>query len=122
MIALFIVIGACLGIAAFVMVLTSKQNCQTKEKLLTINTNARDRFETDLSNVERRRQDSNEKDMKPIDELSPGLAMAKLGAYPEFDKTIGGGDDALNTFFSETGASKHVPRARMSVYYPIDYP
>jgi hypothetical protein len=33
MIALFIVIGACLGIAAFVLVLTSKQNCQTKENL-----------------------------------------------------------------------------------------
>ena len=31
MISLFIVIGACLGIVAFVMVLTSKQNCDTKE-------------------------------------------------------------------------------------------
>ena len=27
------------------------------------------------------------------------------------DKTIGGGDDSSNTFFSETGAGKHVPRA-----------
>jgi hypothetical protein len=27
------------------------------------------------------------------------------------DKTIGGGDDVFNTFFSETGAGKHVPRA-----------
>jgi tubulin/FtsZ family protein len=27
------------------------------------------------------------------------------------DKTIGYGDDAFNTFFSETGAGKHVPRA-----------
>merc|ERR1711881_418575 len=27
------------------------------------------------------------------------------------DKTIGGGDDAFNTFFGETGAGKHVPRA-----------
>src|SRR6476620_4890873 len=27
------------------------------------------------------------------------------------DKTIGGNDDAFNTFFSETGAGKHVPRA-----------
>ncbi|KAG5621187.1 hypothetical protein H5410_006405 [Solanum commersonii] len=27
------------------------------------------------------------------------------------DKTVGGGDDAFNTFFSETGAEKHVPRA-----------
>ncbi|KAL0424342.1 UNVERIFIED_CONTAM: Tubulin alpha-3 chain [Sesamum radiatum] len=27
------------------------------------------------------------------------------------DQTVGGGDDAFNTFFSETGAGKHVPRA-----------
>ena len=27
------------------------------------------------------------------------------------DKSIGGGDDAFNTFFSETGAGKHVPRS-----------
>ena len=27
------------------------------------------------------------------------------------DKTIGGGDDSYNTFFSETGAGKHVPRS-----------
>ncbi|VFV34733.1 alpha 3, partial [Lynx pardinus] len=27
------------------------------------------------------------------------------------DNTIGGGDDSFNTFFSETGAGKHVPRA-----------
>ena len=27
------------------------------------------------------------------------------------DKTIGGGDDSFNTFFSETDTSKHVPRA-----------
>ncbi|XP_043541501.1 tubulin alpha-1D chain-like [Chiloscyllium plagiosum] len=27
------------------------------------------------------------------------------------DKTIGGGDDSFNTFFSETGAGKHIPRA-----------
>lgn len=26
------------------------------------------------------------------------------------DKTVGGGDDAFNTFFSETGAGKHIPR------------
>ena len=26
------------------------------------------------------------------------------------DKTISGGDDSFNTFFSETGAGKHVPR------------
>ncbi|KAB0803189.1 hypothetical protein PPYR_00159 [Photinus pyralis] len=29
------------------------------------------------------------------------------------DKTVGGGDDSFNTFFSETGAGKHVPRAVM---------
>merc|ERR1712201_27363 len=29
------------------------------------------------------------------------------------DKTLGGGDDAFNTFFSETGAGKHVPRCVM---------
>lgn len=29
------------------------------------------------------------------------------------DKTLGGGDDSFNTFFSETGAGKHVPRAVM---------
>ena len=27
------------------------------------------------------------------------------------DKTVGGEHDAFNTFFSETGAGKHVPRA-----------
>ena len=27
------------------------------------------------------------------------------------DKTVGGGDDSFNTFFNETGAGKHVPRA-----------
>ena len=27
------------------------------------------------------------------------------------DKTIDGGDDSFNTFFSETGSGKHVPRA-----------
>ena len=43
----------------------------------------------------------------------------KLSMYPGIqpdgqmpsDKTIGGGDDSFNTFFSETGAGKHVPRA-----------
>ncbi|XP_013361095.1 PREDICTED: tubulin alpha-1 chain [Chinchilla lanigera] len=30
------------------------------------------------------------------------------------DKTIGGGDDSFNTFFSETGAGKHVPRNSVS--------
>lgn len=27
------------------------------------------------------------------------------------DKSCGSGDDSFNTFFSETGAGKHVPRA-----------
>ena len=27
------------------------------------------------------------------------------------DKSLGVGDDSFNTFFSETGAGKHVPRA-----------
>merc|ERR1719229_1096441 len=33
------------------------------------------------------------------------------------DKTIGGGDDSFNTFFSETGAGKHVPR---TVFVDLD--
>ncbi len=33
------------------------------------------------------------------------------------DKTIGGGDDDFNSFFSETGASNHVPR---SVFLDIE--
>ena len=36
------------------------------------------------------------------------------------DKTIGGGDDAFNTFFSETGAGKHVPRAVFLDLEPTD--
>ena len=28
-----------------------------------------------------------------------------------FDNTVVGGDDAFNTFFSETGAGKHSPRS-----------
>ena len=27
------------------------------------------------------------------------------------EKTVGGGDDSYNTFFSETGSGKYVPRA-----------
>ena len=37
MIALFIVIGACLGISAFVMVLVRKQKCHIKENYCTKN-------------------------------------------------------------------------------------
>jgi tubulin alpha len=34
------------------------------------------------------------------------------GIQPDgHDKSIGGGDDSFNTFLSETGAGKHVPRA-----------
>jgi len=36
--------------------------------------------------------------------------IAPDGQMPS-DKTIGGGDDSFNTFFSETGSGKHVPRA-----------
>uniref|UniRef100_A0A452QYW6 Tubulin alpha chain n=1 Tax=Ursus americanus TaxID=9643 RepID=A0A452QYW6_URSAM len=43
------------------------------------------------------------------------LYCLKHGIQPDgqmsSDKTIGGGDDSFNTFFSETGAGKHVPRA-----------
>merc|ERR1712178_422949 len=39
--------------------------------------------------------------------LEPGIQPD--GQMPS-DQTIGGGDDAFNTFFSETGAGKHVPR------------
>ncbi|EHB06632.1 Tubulin alpha-1C chain [Heterocephalus glaber] len=35
------------------------------------------------------------------------------------DKTIGGGDDSFNTFFSETGAGKHMPRAVFVDLEPI---
>ncbi|KAB0374564.1 hypothetical protein FD755_013056 [Muntiacus reevesi] len=35
------------------------------------------------------------------------------------DKTIGGGDDSFNTFFSETDAGKHVPR---SVFIDLESP
>jgi len=40
------------------------------------------------------------------------LSCSPLPTQPQMpsDKTIGGGDDAFNTFFSETGAGKHVPR------------
>ena len=39
----------------------------------------------------------------------PPAFPSRSGQMPS-DKTIGGGDDAFNTFFSETGAGKHVPR------------
>ncbi|KAF8674343.1 hypothetical protein HU200_048172 [Digitaria exilis] len=39
------------------------------------------------------------------------LYCLEHGIQMPSDKTVGGGDDAFNTFFSETGAGKHVPRA-----------
>ena len=36
--------------------------------------------------------------------------IAPDGSMPS-DKALGGNDDSFNTFFSETGAGKHVPRA-----------
>ena len=33
----FVAIAACLGVAAFILVLIPKQNCQTKEKLVATN-------------------------------------------------------------------------------------
>lgn len=39
------------------------------------------------------------------------LLFVKPDGQMPSDKTVGGGDDAFNTFFSETGSGKHVPRA-----------
>ena len=43
------------------------------------------------------------------------------------DKIVGGGDDSFNTFFSETAAGKHVPRAvvdevRLGTYRELFHP
>uniref|UniRef100_A0A8C3XAS2 Tubulin alpha 1c n=1 Tax=Catagonus wagneri TaxID=51154 RepID=A0A8C3XAS2_9CETA len=40
-----------------------------------------------------------------------GVQIGNPDGQMPSDKTIGGGDDSFNTFFSETGAGKHVPRA-----------
>ncbi|XP_066370938.1 uncharacterized protein [Miscanthus floridulus] len=40
---------------------------------------------------------------------SPDNPLNQADGQIPGDKTIGGGDDAFNTFFSETGAGKHVP-------------
>ena len=40
----------------------------------------------------------------------PEHAIQRDGQMPS-DKTLEGSDDSFNTFFSETGAGKHVPRA-----------
>ena len=37
------------------------------------------------------------------------------------DKTVGGGDNSFNTFFSETGNGKHVPRAVFVDLEPGNY-
>ncbi|KAL8109114.1 hypothetical protein AgCh_025267 [Apium graveolens] len=42
--------------------------------------------------------------------LKPWYSVFLDGQMPS-DKTVGGGDNSFNTFFSETGAGKHVPRA-----------
>ena len=42
--------------------------------------------------------------------LIRALEVLNVSPSRPSDKTIGGGDDAFNTFFSETGAGKHVPR------------
>ncbi|ROT67928.1 putative tubulin alpha-3 chain-like [Penaeus vannamei] len=44
--------------------------------------------------------------------------IAPDGSMPS-DKALGGGDDSFNTFFSETGAGKHVPRAVLSISNPL---
>ena len=38
------------------------------------------------------------------------MAVQPCDCLP-FHQTIGEGDDSFNTFFSETGSGKHVPRA-----------
>jgi hypothetical protein len=50
MISLFIVIGACLGIVAFVLALTSKQNCDTKERYESSDCNGADNIIKDSLN------------------------------------------------------------------------
>ncbi|TRY94844.1 hypothetical protein DNTS_025184 [Danionella cerebrum] len=56
-----------------------------------------------------------EKDYEEVGTDSMGDEEDGHGIQPDgqmpSDKTIGGGDDSFNTFFSETGAGKHVPRA-----------
>ena len=43
--------------------------------------------------------------------LHTQLFSLRLLLFLTFYVYIGGGDDSFNTFFSETGAGKHVPRA-----------
>ena len=42
------------------------------------------------------------------------VSLRLFSSFPlVFTQTVGGGDDSFNTFFSETGAGKHVPRCVM---------
>ena len=47
------------------------------------------------------------------DELFYLITYVQPEGQMSSDKAVGGGDDAFNTFFSETGAGKHVPRCVM---------
>ena len=49
--------------------------------------------------------------------VPPLLAPSPCSLCLPQDETIGEGDDAFNTFFSETGAGKHVPR---TVYVDLE--
>ena len=57
--------------------------------------------------------------------LTTFLNLAEHGIQPDgqmpSDKTIGGGDDSFNTFFSETGAGKHVPRTVFVDLEPVSF-
>ncbi|ROT83176.1 alpha tubulin a2 [Penaeus vannamei] len=44
--------------------------------------------------------------------------IAPDGSMPS-DKSLGSGDDSFNTFFNETGAGKHVPRAVFVILSPL---
>lgn len=48
---------------------------------------------------------------------SPICVFQQHGIQPDgqlpADRTVGQGDEAANTFFTETGAGKHVPRCLM---------
>jgi hypothetical protein len=52
----------------------------------------------------------------------PGDAFQHLPARCRPTRPLGGGDDAFDTFFSETGAGKHVPRAVMADLVRADRP
>ena len=51
---------------------------------------------------------------KKVVELSNCSGIQPDGQMPS-DKTAGAGDDSFSTFFSETGAGKHVPRSVFSL-------